>query len=72
MTRERDAALLEQILDRRSFLGEITTGLAGIGLAGLLGRDLAAQATPQFPAKAKQRIHSVKYQFFVLIQTAPL
>ena len=54
MTRECDAALLEQLLDRRSFLGEITTGLAGIGLAGLLGRDLAAQATPQFPAKAKR------------------
>ena len=26
----------------------------------------------QFPAKVKQRIHSVKYQFFVRIQTAPL
>jgi len=55
--------LLEQTLSRRGFLGEMTTGLAGVGLAMLISRELAAQeapgwqpgrGVPQYPAKAKR------------------
>jgi hypothetical protein len=51
---------LEQTLSRRGFLGEMTTGLAGVGLAMMISRELAAQewqpgrGVPQYPAKAKR------------------
>lgn len=49
-------------LARRRFLGQVSSGLFGIGLAQLLGRDAAAAAgdwvpgcgRPHFPAKAKR------------------
>jgi hypothetical protein len=54
---------LDRILGRRGFLGELGTGLAGIGLLGLLSKDVQAQEAPawrpgtgstQFPARAKR------------------
>src|ERR1700710_348899 len=55
----------EQILSRRGFLSNSFSGLAGIGLASLLGQDLAAagasvtavrpdRGLPQFAPKAKR------------------
>src|SRR5689334_16354393 len=34
--------MIERVLSRRGFLGDVSTGLAGIGLASLLGEDLRA------------------------------
>ncbi|MBI3856975.1 MAG: DUF1501 domain-containing protein [Planctomycetes bacterium] len=50
-------------ISRRDFFGDFATGLAGVGLASLLARDLLAQeppawtpgrGTPQYPARAKR------------------
>lgn len=45
-------------IHRRRFLGDVSTGLMGVGLADLLSRDAAAAAPapgqPHFPAKAKR------------------
>src|SRR5579872_6944193 len=55
--------LLEATLSRRGFLGEMTTGLAGVGLAMMVTRELLAQeatgwqpgrGVPQYPARAKR------------------
>src|SRR3954471_16426376 len=57
-------ALLERVLSRRALLADVYTGLAGIGLATLLCRELEAapaggvwrpgEGRPQFPARAKR------------------
>src|SRR5882757_7584569 len=54
-----DEIASEQILSRRGFLSNSFSGLAGIGLANLLGRDLLAAGAPasglaQFAPKAKR------------------
>ncbi|MBL9186527.1 MAG: DUF1501 domain-containing protein [Opitutaceae bacterium] len=43
-------------LTRRHFLGQMTTGLTGVAISGLLARDLAAATAraPHFAPKAKQ------------------
>ncbi len=45
-------------LPRRQFLGNVTSGLVGVGLTQLMSRDLLAAGTstgqPHFPAKAKR------------------
>jgi len=60
--------LNDALFSRRGFLNDVSTGLAGIGLASLLGDDLQAkddhqselsnwkpgQGKPHFPAKAKR------------------
>ena len=55
-----------QLLDRRRFLGQMASGVAGVALSGLLAGDglLAREADnplaprpPHFPAKAKRVIH---------------
>ena len=43
------SSLIGRVLSRRGFLDEVFTGLAGIGIAGLLGDELRAEA--QRPAK---------------------
>ena len=48
---------LAELFSRRSFLGNVTTGLAGVGLAHLLNGELQAAAPESkthFPAKAKR------------------
>jgi hypothetical protein len=63
----RVGSLIEQVLSRRGFLGEVFTGLAGIGVASLLSAELradhAAPAQPRwrpgkgqthFPARAQR------------------
>jgi hypothetical protein len=51
-----NSSISTEVLSRRSFLGNMATGLAGVGLAGLLWRDLRAQdrGVPHHPARAKR------------------
>jgi hypothetical protein len=63
----RGSSLIGRVLSRRGFLDDVFTGLAGIGIAGLLGDDLRAegvapgegpwqpgQGRTHFPARAKR------------------
>ena len=46
-----------QEITRRRLLGKVTTGLMGVGLSQLLGRDMMARSSasrPHFPGKAKR------------------
>jgi len=49
-------------LSRRGFLGDVATGLAGIGLLGLLGDDALAEALPAWTPGEGKTHHPAKAQ----------